>query len=252
MYEEAPVEKILIVDDEPQVTKLLERRLTMEGYSCGTALSAEGALAMMKEEPFSAVLIDIRLPKMNGIELLEEVKNLDPDIAAVMVTAVMDRESAVEAMRLGADDYIVKPFDLEEVVTSVQKALEKRRLVLENKEYQRNLEKLVEERTKELERRSRELEAIFKETFDGLIVVDEDMRVMAFNPGAEVITGYSSKEVLGKRIYEVLGEEIYAKESPLRKAVLTGGRVLPTETTISGKLGVRDVLEGVTPLLDSI
>jgi PAS domain S-box-containing protein len=251
MYEEAPVEKILIVDDEPQVTKLLERRLTMEGYSCGTALSAEGALAMMKEEPFSAVLIDIRLPKMNGIELLEEVKNLDPDIAAVMVTAVMDRESAVEAMRLGADHYIVKPFDLEEVVTSVQKALEKRRLVLENKEYQRNLEKLVEERTKELERRSRELEAIFKETFDGLIVVDEDMRVMAFNPGAEVITGYSSEEVLGKRIYEVLGEEIYAKESPLRKAVLTGGRVLPTETTISGKLGVRDVLEGVTPLLDS-
>jgi PAS domain S-box-containing protein len=153
-------ERILVIDDEPTVTILLERRLKQEGFACKLAHSADQALEYLREEPYVAALVDIRMPGKDGIALLGEMKSLDPDLAAIMVTAIKDRESAVRAMRLGAEDYIVKPFDLDEVVTSLHRALDKRRLMLENRAYHQELERLVAERTRDLRRRNRELAAL--------------------------------------------------------------------------------------------
>lgn len=97
----------------------------------------------------------------------------------------------------------------------------------------------------------RKTETILEGTFDGLIVIDNDMRITSFNPGAEAITGHASGQVLGKRLTGVFGAEIGGEGSPLRIAMEAGQRISPVETTISGKLGVRDVLEGVTPLHDT-
>ncbi|MFQ5814660.1 MAG: sensor histidine kinase, partial [Anaerolineae bacterium] len=94
-------------------------------------------------------------------------------------------------------------------------------------------------------------ETILEGTFDGLVVIDNDMRITSFNPGAEAITGHASSQVLGKRLTEVFGAEISGEGSPLRMAMEAGQRVSPIETTISSRLGVRDVLEGVTPLHDA-
>ncbi|GAG21762.1 unnamed protein product, partial [marine sediment metagenome] len=121
------------------------------------------------------------------IELLKEVKALDSDVAVVMVTVIDDHPVAVAAMRLGADDYILKPFDLEEVAISVQKALDKRRLILENREYQRGLERQVAERTREIgrlleetRRRLRESEALFRvsQAFASVLDLDELLQVI--------------------------------------------------------------------------
>ena len=97
----------------------------------------------------------------------------------------------------------------------------------------------------------RKTETILEGTFDGLVVIDNDMRITSFNPGAEAITGHAASQVLGRRLTEVFGPEVWRDDSLLQKAVSTGERVAPQEVVISGKLGSRDALLGITPLYDS-
>ena len=138
-------ETILIVDDEASIRKLLHQKLSNEGYQCLEAGSAEQALEKLGSNAISLVILDIRMPCKSGIELLPEIKASYPDTAVVMATATTDTNIAVQCMKLGAYDYITKPFNLDEVTISVDRALEKRRLELENKEYQQHLEDKVAE-----------------------------------------------------------------------------------------------------------
>src|SRR3569832_1411235 len=150
--------KILIVDDEENIRDILFEVLSKEGYQCERAAGGEEALALLKQRPFQLVLSDILMPGLSGIGLLKGAKVADPDLAFVMVTAVHAAETAIEAMRLGADNYLIKPFNLDEVILSVEKALHRRRLVIENREYQLHLEKMVEERPQELRQALRKIE----------------------------------------------------------------------------------------------
>lgn len=169
---------ILVVDDERSVRNILERYLSQMGYSCVTAESGSEALEKLQKYSCALALCDIKMPGMDGIELLKRIKEYDEDIAVVMVTAVGKRETAVEAMREGAYDYLIKPLHLEEVLISVQRALENRRLTLERKDYQQNLERKVRERTKELEQKHQELQRLFISAIESIVLVlqakDED------------------------------------------------------------------------------
>ncbi|MEW6377750.1 MAG: HD domain-containing phosphohydrolase [Thermodesulfobacteriota bacterium] len=144
-------ERILIVDDEEVICGILARRLTREGYSCMTANNGKEALNHFYKDTFSLIISDIRMPEMDGIELLKRVRAMNSDMMMIMVTAYPEIDMAVEAMRLGAYDFIIKPADLDLVVLSVKKALEKKRLEKEVEAYHKNLEKLVEERTSKLQ-----------------------------------------------------------------------------------------------------
>lgn len=144
-------ERILIVDDEELICRILARRLIKEGYSCATAHDGKEALNLFYTERFSLIISDIKMPEMDGLDLLRTVKAADPGMMVVMVTAYPDIDMAVEAVRLGAYDFILKPADLDLVVLSVKKALEKKRLLEELEAYHKNLEKLVEERTSKLQ-----------------------------------------------------------------------------------------------------
>ncbi len=144
-------ERILIVDDEELICRILSRRLTREGYPCATAHNGKEALTLLYKEPFSIIISDIKMPEMDGLELLRRVKATNPGVMVVMVTAYPDIDMAVEAVRLGAYDFILKPADLDLLVLSVKKALEKKRLQEELETYHKNLEKLVEERTSKLQ-----------------------------------------------------------------------------------------------------
>lgn len=143
-------ERILVVDDEGVVRRLLHHKLSSEGYQCREAGNAEQALDELRNNPIGLVILDIRMPGRSGIELVPEIKASYPDTAVVMATAITDMNTAIQCMKQGAYDYITKPFNLNEVVLSVGRALEKRRLELENRDYQQHLEQKVEEQAKKI------------------------------------------------------------------------------------------------------
>ncbi len=141
---------ILLVDDEEMIRRLLSQKLSAEGYRCERAANAEQALEKLKGDSIELVILDIKMPGKSGVELLPEIKAKYPDTAVIMATAVSDAGTAINCMRAGAYDYVTKPFNLDEVSFSVSRALEKRRLELENRDYQQHLEQKVEEQAQKI------------------------------------------------------------------------------------------------------
>jgi len=144
------IKEILVVDDEPLIREIIIRKLSEFGYIATPVENAFEALNKMREKSYPLVLSDIMMPGMDGIELLKRLRSLYPDTAVVMITAVSNVNIAIEALREGAYDYLIKPFNFEEVVLSVKNAFEKRDLILENRLYQKHLEALVENQTSEI------------------------------------------------------------------------------------------------------
>jgi DNA-binding NtrC family response regulator len=132
-------EKILIVDDEEGMRRLLVRVLTREGYQALAAASGADAMARIAGESFDLVITDIQMPGMTGLALLEELKSFDPALPVVVITAYGTVESAVQALRAGAYDYLTKPFETDEIKLTVAKALERERLLAENRYLQQEL-----------------------------------------------------------------------------------------------------------------
>jgi DNA-binding NtrC family response regulator len=126
------MEKILVIDDEKSILDLLSVVFEKEGYSVKTSLSATRAVEFIENEDFDIIISDIKMPKMSGMELLRYVRKHRPDIPIVMITAYGTIKQAVEALKAGAMDYIVKPFDVEELKIIVAQGLEKKRLMEEN------------------------------------------------------------------------------------------------------------------------
>lgn len=124
--------KILIVDDEPDICKVLEFLLKKEDYSVVSVNSGEDAIEKLKKESFDIVLTDLKMSKVDGLAVLDKTKELSPDTSVIIMTAFASVDSAVEAMRKGAYDYIVKPFHNEEVKLTIKKILEQKRLIREN------------------------------------------------------------------------------------------------------------------------
>ena len=126
------MEKILIVDDEKSLLDLLSRVFTKEGYRVETTTSAARAIEIIEKEDLDVLIADIRLPEMSGMEILKRCREIRPDVPVIMITAYGNMKQAIEALKMGALDYIIKPFDIEELKITVAKGMEKRRLEQEN------------------------------------------------------------------------------------------------------------------------
>src|SRR6184192_4204011 len=131
---------ILVVDDEEIMREILETLLTREGYDVRLASSGAEGLEMARALPFDAAIVDIMMPGIDGIATLDELKRIDEDLAVVIITAYGSIESAISAMKAGAFDYITKPFKNDEVVVVVRNAMERRRLVHENRNLRQNIQ----------------------------------------------------------------------------------------------------------------
>ena len=121
--------KILVVDDEAKMRRVLQMMLEENGCQVDLAEGAEKALSRMKEVTFSLIITDMKMPGMSGLQLLKEIKKLDEGIPVVVMTAYGTIPTAIEAMKAGAHDYVLKPFDMEEMKTVVEKALEREKLL---------------------------------------------------------------------------------------------------------------------------
>lgn len=141
--------KLLIIDDEPSVLSVLSTLLGPV-HDCKTANNAAEAIECLKEDNFDLVLSDIMMPGMTGLELLAEITKLSPDSVVILISGNLSIQSAIEAMRRGAFDYVTKPFNLSDVETAVSRALRHRSLLKANQQYERHLQDLVDVRTNEL------------------------------------------------------------------------------------------------------
>lgn len=141
----------LVVDDEPHLRRVLVRLMRSDGFVCDEAANGAEALEKLRQRPASLVLTDLHMPELDGLGLLREIRRLYPDTAVMMITAIQEVDTAVSCLSLGAMDYLTKPFHLEEVRARVVQALERRRLIIENRAYQVSLEDRVRAQARRLE-----------------------------------------------------------------------------------------------------
>jgi putative nucleotidyltransferase with HDIG domain len=214
--------RILIVDDEIEITEILADLLS-EDYECLKAGSAEEAIARLGEGDFELVISDITMPGMSGLDMIPHVKQLSPDTVVVMISGMQTVESAIGALRLGAFDYLMKPFDLRQVEAVVKRALEHHDLVVAKQRYENHLEELVEQRTAELDRALNSLEGAYRSTLKALTAALETRDSETHGHSERVVT-YSLR----------LGRE-YGLNSAEMKALEFGSLLHDI-----GKIGVPD------------
>jgi response regulator RpfG family c-di-GMP phosphodiesterase len=208
----------LIVDDEPHLRRVLVRLMQAEGFTCREAGSGVEALRQLAESPATLVLTDLHMPELDGIGLLTEARRRYPDTAVVLITAVADVSTAVNCLAVGAMDYLTKPFHLDEVRARVRQALEKRRLILENRAYQLGLEARVLEQAKRLE------ELFFAS-------------IQSLADALEVKDPYTAGHSMRVSRYSTLIARAMGLEDELLRQIELGGRVHDI-----GKIGVREAV----------
>ena len=199
--------RILIVDDEREITEILADLLS-EDHECVKAGSAEQALDCLRAGEFQLVISDITMPGMSGLEMIPHVKQLSPDTVVVMISGMQTVESAIGALRLGAFDYLMKPFDLRQVEAVVKRALEYHELVVAKQRYENHLEELVEQRTAELDRALNSLEGSYRSTLKALTAALETRDSETHGHSERVVT-YSLR--LGRE-YGLSSEEMKSLE----------------------------------------
>jgi diguanylate cyclase (GGDEF)-like protein/PAS domain S-box-containing protein len=225
--------------------EVVRQYLLEEGIDCEVLYNPKEALELLEWDRFSLLIMDLELPGMSGLELLRRASGLDPDLGILVTTAAMDVSSAIEAMRLGAFDFLFKPFHISELAFAVEKSLERRRLLMENRQYQLLLEERVREATAELRETKEYLENLLNSSVDTVLTISLDYTLTYINRGAEDMLGYAAGELVGQSITKVLPggavelEALTAKldHGPIRNhqtnLVARDSRLIPVMVSVS-------------------
>ena len=218
--------RVLVVDDEPNICDLLEELLSRQGYAIETCLNGQEALDKVRSGSYDMVISDLKMPGINGIELIRAVKAESPDTATVLVTGYATVETAVEALRFGADDYVTKPFNIEELRKVVSRGLETRRLQRQNHE----LVDLLKSANSELSRHKNELKHEVVRTSESLLATNGrlEQRVQQMNAIMKVTEAITSILDLGRLLdfcLKLIGREMAVENSSIMLAQ-PGGQTL--------------------------
>ena len=223
-------ESVLVVDDEKFFQELLAKILREKGYDVSVAASGREAISAFQSGHFKVVVLDLVLPDLMGTEVLGRMKEIDNEIAVIMVTAYASLESAIEALKAGAYDYIRKPIVREDLVRSVERAVERHQLSSRN----RALVKELQSHLAEVKSLSKEKEEVFRILDEGLVVIEQDGRIVDMNPAArkllEWITGEPSRETLS-------GSGFPMPDGFLASVNSTDGRPVRTMISLTGDSG---------------
>jgi response regulator RpfG family c-di-GMP phosphodiesterase len=183
--------RVLIVDDEAEITAILAD-LFEDQYHCTTAGSAEQALRLLAVSNYQLVISDITMPGMSGLDMIPHVRERSPNSVVVMISGMQTVESAIDALRVGAFDYVMKPFDLRQVEAVVARALEHQDLIVAKQRYEDHLEELVEQRTAELDQALNSLEDAYRSTLKALTAALET-RDLETHGHSERVVSYSMR-----------------------------------------------------------
>ena len=194
-------EKVLVIEDKPEMIQILtDYVLGPQGYVTLTALDGEKGLRMALSEEPDLVILDLRMPKMSGLQVLQTLRELQCPVPVILITAYGSEEVVVRALRLGANDYVAKPFELDEMINAIERVLSKSRQEKEKARLSQELEKSVKELT-------RKIELMLYSIDEGVFTVDRELRISTFNPAAEKILGWREEEVIGRPCTEIFREE---------------------------------------------
>ena len=228
--------KILIIDDEEANVRVLSMSLRSDGYEVVSAYSGEEGIAVFQKERPDLVLTDIKMPGMDGIEVLQKIKALEPDMEVIIITGHGDIDNAIEALKFGASDFINKPIRDEVLTVAIQRATEKRDIKRQLREYTENLEQKIQLATQEIQRQANFQAKLIRSSNDGIIATDKELTVVIFNPGAERIFGYKPEEIVAKRkVAELLPAKIEDLFSLSKPEGLTKADAAWKEVTIQAK-----------------
>lgn len=231
---------ILIADDEADIALILKLQLEDAGYKTARARDGIEALERLSRQGYDLVLLDIKMPRLDGLQVLERLRQEGRQEAVVMMTAHGSEDIAVEALKMGALDYVAKPFSTDDLIRKVEHALRFNRTRLENLKLQ---EKLEEERKKN--------EAILQGMADLLVAVDEQGAIMTVNRKAEETLGIEAAGVVGVPVQDVVRTDLLAEQQPCLVALRTAAPCLDLGYTLQVGGRQMPVLASATPLFTS-
>jgi len=182
--------QVLIVEDDPQVRGALREVFVADGYQCRLAKDGREGLEAFERERPPLTLTDIKMPVMDGLDFLKRARAIDADAAIIVITGVGDMKTAIESLKCGAYDFITKPVNVEEVLIAAERALERRQLITERREYQVMLERRVAEATRDLAAALAELEDTYRTTLEALGSA-LDTRDVGTHAHSRRVVGYS-------------------------------------------------------------
>ena len=191
--------RILLIDDEPDIVRVLSMSLKADGYDVIPAYSGVEGIEIFEKEKPDIVLTDIKMPGMDGIEVLKQVKSIEPGSEVIIITGHGDIDNTIEALQYGASDFINKPVRDEALAIALKRAQDKLEIKRQLREYTHGLEDKVEEATREIARRSNFQIKLIRSSNDGIVATDKNLNIVIFNPEAEKIFGHAPSEVINKK-----------------------------------------------------
>ncbi|MDR3603872.1 MAG: response regulator [Syntrophaceae bacterium] len=189
--------KILLVDDEESIRNMMRMTLELDGYSVLTAADGPSALTIFQEEFPDVVLLDVRMPGMDGVEALRRIKEINRDAEVIIISGHGDMDMAIKCLRMEASNFLTKPVSEELLSLSLKRSLEKVALRRKVKQYTRDLETLVREANVELEKAYQFRENIIEHSPDAIVCIRKGGTIIIFNSAAEKLLGYRKEEVIG-------------------------------------------------------
>lgn len=204
------IPNVLIVDDDKGMCKTLSRIFELDGYRVSTASTGSEGVARVKEDTFNVAVLDIRLPDIDGVELLEIIKKTVPDLSVIMMTAYASVENAIKALNKGADAFVTKPFNIEELRAVVKKSIEKQRLSNEKKRLEKELKESLEK-----------YRGLFESINDAVAVfMFPDGELGIYNTRFSGLLGYSEQELKGRKISDLIHpEDLLASQERFEKRI---------------------------------
>jgi len=188
--------KILLIDDEPDILRLLAMSLRADGHDVLTARDGETGLAAFAAQGPEIVLIDIKMPGMDGIEVLRQIKDRETDAEVIIITGHGDVDNAIEALKLGASDFLNKPVRDATLTLALNRAQSKIDIRRQLRDYTSNLEHKIAAATQALQRQAHFQAKLINSSDNGIVATDRNQRIVIYNPGAERIFGHAAAQVL--------------------------------------------------------
>ena len=248
------MKKLLVIDDEASTRDLMKISLESDGYTVFTAEDGPTGLEIFAKESPPVVLTDIKMPGMDGIEVLRRVKELSPDVEVIVITGHGEMNLAIRALQLEASDFINKPISDESLALALRRAEEKIWLRSKLREYTEDLERMVKETSEELVKRHEIEHNLVQTSMDGIIANDRQGNIIIFNEGAERIHGYTREEAISEihvtQLYPE-GQARYIKKMIHGNEYGGPGRLINYAVEVLTKSGeLIPILLSATPLYD--